>query len=89
MNTLIDFYADWCGPCIAMKPVFNELESKYKDKINFEKVNVDEDPAYAQKYGVMSIPTFVIKDKDGNEIDRKMGAVPKAQFEEWVKSHLG
>lgn len=89
MNTLIDFYADWCGPCIAMKPVFNELEEKYKGKINFEKVNVDENPTEAQKFSVMSIPTFVIKDKDGKEIDRRMGAVPKDQFEEWVKSHLG
>ncbi|NCT55576.1 thioredoxin fold domain-containing protein [bacterium] len=88
MNTLIDFYADWCGPCIAMKPVFESLKSSHGSKINFKQVNVDEDPAQAQKFGVMSIPTFVVIDKEGKEIDRKMGAMPKESFEEWVKGHF-
>lgn len=89
MNTLIDFYADWCGPCIAMKPVFKELEEKYKNKINFKQINVDESSGEAQKFSIMSIPTFVVVDKNGIEVDRKMGAVPKEQFENWVKGYLG
>jgi thioredoxin 1 len=87
MKTLVDFYADWCGPCIAMKPVFEELEKKYSSKINFKQVNVDEDQTEAQKFGVMSIPTFVILDENGTELDRKMGAMTKDQFESWIESH--
>ena len=57
---LVDFYADWCGPCKMMDPVVEELSEEYKEKAVFGKVNVDENPSLAQKYGVMSIPTFVV-----------------------------
>jgi len=88
MNKLIDFYADWCGPCIAMKPTVEQLEKKYEGKVGFSKVDVDKNPTEAQKFGVMSIPTFVIVDEKGDEVDRKMGAMNPDMFEEWVKSYI-
>lgn len=87
MIQLIDFYADWCGPCIAMKPVFEEVEKQYEGKVTFKKVNVDSDPSEAQKYGIMSIPTFVIV-KDGKEVDRRMGAMPKDQLVSFIENNL-
>lgn len=87
MITLIDFYADWCGPCQIMKPVFEELEPQYEGKVEFKKVDVEADVAEAQKFGVMSIPTFVIL-KDGEEVDRRMGAMPKDVLKKWLDSNL-
>ncbi len=87
MLTLLDFYANWCAPCNAMKPVLEEVEKDLEGKITVERVNVDENSQKAQKYGVMSIPTFVLV-KDGEEVDRKIGAMNKEQFEAWVKSHI-
>jgi thioredoxin 1 len=87
MITLIDFYADWCGPCKIMKPIFEELEDAYKGKVEFKKVDVEAEGDMAAKYGVMSIPTFVIE-KDGEEAARKMGAMPKEVFKSWLDSNL-
>ena len=87
MIKLIDFYADWCGPCQVMKPIFEELKTEMKDKVEFVQVNVDSDSATAQKYGVMSIPTFVIE-KDGAEASRKIGALSKDAFASWINSSL-
>ena len=87
MITLIDFYADWCGPCQIMKPVFEELEPDYEGKVEFKKVDVEADGAQAQKFGVMSIPTFVIL-KDNEEVDRRMGAMPKDVLKKWLDSNL-
>lgn len=85
--TLIDFYADWCGPCQVMKPVFADIEKDYTGKIEFKKVDVDADSAMAAQYGIMSIPTFVIL-KDGKEISRKLGAMPKEALKSWLDSSL-
>jgi thioredoxin 1 len=85
--TLIDFYADWCGPCQVMKPVFAEIEKDYTGKIEFKKVDVDADSAMAAQYGIMSIPTFVIL-KDGKEVSRKLGAMPKEALKSWLDSSL-
>lgn len=85
--TLIDFYADWCGPCQVMKPVFAEIEKDYTSKIEFKKVDVDADSAMAAQYGIMSIPTFVIL-KDGKEVSRKLGAMPKEALKSWLDSSL-
>lgn len=87
MIQLIDFYADWCGPCIAMKPVFEEVEKQFEGKVTFKKVNVDSDPSEAQKYGIMSIPTFVIV-KDEKEVDRRMGAMPKDQLVSFIQNNI-
>jgi len=73
---LVQFYADWCGPCQAMKPIVAELEKELSDKIKVSRVNVDEDPREAQKYNVLSIPTFLIK-KDGEIKEQLMGMQTK------------
>ncbi len=73
---LIDFYADWCGPCQMMGPVVKELASEYDGRVKVGKVNVDQQPELAQKYGVMSIPYFAFI-KDGNLYADVLGAVPK------------
>lgn len=72
---LLDFWADWCGPCKMMNPIVEEIEKEHQEII-FEKINVDENQEIAQKYGVMSIPTFVIE-KDGKEVGRKIGVTSK------------
>lgn len=84
MMKFIDFWAPWCGPCKIMNPIVEELEKEFKD-VEFEKVNVDERGDIASKYGVMSIPTFVVE-KDGKEIDRKIGAVGKDELVKLLKS---
>lgn len=88
MLKLIDYYADWCGPCHQMEPVLEELRPQYTGVIDFVKIDVD-DPQHQPKVqaaGVMSIPTFVIE-KDGEEIDRRLGATPKDVFKSWLDSH--
>ena len=76
----VDFWAPWCGPCRMAEPVFNELSDKYKGKVLFCKVNVDESPLTAQKYGVMSIPTTILI-VGGKEVDRQIGFSGKDNFE--------
>ena len=83
MTTLLDFYADWYGPCHAMKPVFEKVMPEFSGKITLEKVNVDVDQAKAQVFGVMSIPTMVIV-KDGKEVDRKVGMLAEPAFRKWL-----
>jgi thioredoxin 1 len=76
---VIDFWAPWCGPCRIMNPILDELEKELGDKVEIEKINVDEDQAKSQQFGVMSIPTYVIV-KDGKEVGRKIGVTPKADL---------
>ena len=67
--TLIDFYADWCGPCKVMKPIFQKIEPDYEGKIEFKQVDVEAENEMASRFSIMSIPTFVIL-KDGEELVR-------------------
>lgn len=76
---MVDFWADWCGPCKMLAPVIEALAEEYEGKIVTGKVNVDEEPGLAQKYGIMSIPT-VIFFKDGKEVERKVGLQPAEAF---------
>ena len=76
---LLDFWASWCGPCKMMEPVIEELEKEFVGKVEFVKINVDESSEQAQKYGVMSIPTYVVE-KDGQEIGRKIGFTQKPEM---------
>ena len=84
---LIDFYADWCGPCKVMAPVVEKLAEKYEGKVKVGKVNSDDEPELAQMFQVMSIPNFVII-KDGKVVDRVIGAVPQQALEEKLDAQL-
>ncbi len=84
---IIDFWAPWCPPCKTMDPTIKELEGEFKGKVEFVKYNVDKEQEIAQKYGIMSIPTFVIE-KGGKEIARTTGARSKEEFKRWVEKQL-
>lgn len=84
---VVDFYADWCGPCKMMAPVIDQLATEYQGKAKIGKLNVDENGVTAQKYRVMSIPTLLII-KNGQVVDTVVGAVPKQHLEAKIKSVL-
>ena len=84
---LIDCWADWCGPCRIIAPVIDELARDYDDHLVVGKLNVDENPETATRFGIMSIPTLLIV-KNGEEVDRIIGAVPKQLIEEKLKKHF-
>ena len=86
LSVLVDFYADWCGPCKMAEPVLEELAVSYKDKVVIVKINVDENQI-PSKYGVMSIPTTILF-KGGNEVGRQVGFGGKQQFEDLIKKSL-
>ncbi len=82
---LLDFWAPWCGPCKIMNPVIEELEKELGDKVIVEKYNVDEMQEMSQKYGVMSIPTYIIL-KDDKEVGRKIGVTSKSDLLKLLQS---
>jgi thioredoxin 1 len=82
---VVDFWAEWCGPCRMIAPALEEIQGAMGDKVKIVKLNVDENPAIAQKYGIMSIPTLMIF-KNGELASRQVGAAPKAKLEQWISS---
>ena len=83
----VDFWAEWCGPCRVVGPVVEQLSEEYGDKIDFVKVNVDENNELAQKFNVFSIPTLAIF-KDGQVVSQKVGAATKESFKTMIDSSL-
>jgi thioredoxin 1 len=77
--TMIDFWAEWCGPCRAIGPVVEELSKEYDGTVNIGKVNVDQNPQLSINYGITSIPAIIFI-KDGKEVGKLMGAQPKSNF---------
>jgi len=77
---VVDFWAEWCAPCRMLAPVIEELAKEYAGKIVFGKLNVDENPTTAAKFGIMSIPTLIVF-KNGQPVDMIIGAMPKKQIE--------
>lgn len=84
---LVDFWAEWCGPCRVMDPVIERLAAKYADRIAFGKINVDEEMNLSSKFQVFSIPTFMLF-KEGNPVDTVIGAVGEAALEQFLKRAL-
>jgi len=84
---LLDFWAEWCGPCKMIAPLLEEVATAHADKLAVVKLNVDENPNTAQKFGIRSIPTLILF-KDGEVQAQKMGAMPKSQLDEFLDTNL-
>lgn len=83
----VDFYATWCGPCKMMSPIVDELSADYEGKAVFGKCDIDENMSIAQKYGVMSIPTFIIF-KNGEPVQTMIGGTSKTALKEMIEKYL-
>ena len=84
---LVDFWAEWCAPCMLLEPIMEELHDRYGGKVAFYRLNVDESPMTASRYRVMSLPTLMLF-RRGVPIGMLVGAMPKERIEEWLKGHL-
>ena len=84
---LVDFWAEWCGPCKMIAPLLSEAAEEYADKMSIVKLNVDQSPNTAQKFGIRSIPTLILF-KDGAVQAQKLGAMSKSQLTEFLDTNL-
>jgi len=86
-SVLVDFYADWCGPCKMVAPILEEISNEMKDRLVIAKHNIDDNPNIPTRYGVRGIPTMLLF-KDGKLVDTKVGAIPKKNIKEWLDSKI-
>ena len=84
---VVDFWAEWCGPCRLIAPALEEIAGTMGNKVKVVKLNVDENPATASKYEIMSIPTLMIF-KNGKLTSRQVGAAPKQKLEQWISAAM-
>ena len=84
---LVDFWAEWCGPCRALGPILEDVASSHNEQVTFAKINIDDNPQAAAKYGVMSIPTLMLF-KNGQVEAVKMGLLSKSQLSAFVESNI-
>jgi len=82
----VDFWAEWCGPCKQIAPALEEISEEFDGKMVIAKINIDDDPEYAAKFHIRSIPTMMIF-KDGQVVSTKAGAMSKTKLAEWVGEH--
>jgi thioredoxin 1 len=84
---LVDFWAEWCGPCKQLAPIIDEIANEMGEKVKVCKVNIDENPETPAKYNVRGIPTLVVF-KEGSPIATKVGSLPKSSLIEWIESSI-
>ena len=85
--TVVDFWAPWCGPCLAIGPTIEALANEYDGQVKVGKLNVDENPNVSMEYGITSIPC-VLFIKGGQVVDKQLGAAPRAAFEKKIQQHM-
>ena len=85
--TLVDFWAEWCGPCKMIGPALEEISEEMKNDIRITKLNIDENPSTPQQYGVRGIPTLLLF-KNGEVVAEKIGALSKAKLTEWISENV-
>ncbi|MEA9391003.1 thioredoxin TrxA [Acerihabitans sp. TG2] len=84
---LVDFWAEWCGPCKMIAPILTEIADEFEGKLTIAKLNIDENPATAPKYGIRGIPTLLLF-KDGEVVATKVGALSRSQLKEFLNKNL-
>ena len=85
---LVDFWAEWCGPCKTVGPILDELAKDYAGKLTVAKIDIDENPMTPNEYAVRGIPTMLLF-RDGKLLDQKVGAMPKSALKDWIADKLG
>jgi len=84
---VVDFWAEWCGPCKMIAPALEEIGGEYAGRLKVAKINIDDNPDIPTRYGIRSIPTLIVF-RDGQPVAQKTGALPKSQLKAWVDSTL-